>query len=33
MPPSGIAIIFTAAHFVILSGVKYRMFDHVKAEQ
>ena len=22
-----------AAHFVILSGVKCRMFDHVKAEQ
>ena len=33
MPPSGIAIILLAAHFVILSGVKCRMFDNVKAEQ
>ncbi len=23
----------SAVHFVILSGVKCRMFDHVKAEQ
>ena len=25
--------LYSAAHFVILSGVKCRMFDHVKAEQ
>ena len=25
--------LYFAAHFVILSGVKCRMFDHVKAEQ
>ena len=25
--------LYFAAHFVILSGVKCRMFDHVKEEQ
>ncbi len=25
--------LYSAAHFVILSGVKCRMFDNVKAEQ